>query len=37
MEPKVRADNVVILSDMMVTQGFSESGYDFNTVIKQYI
>ncbi|CAK58727.1 unnamed protein product (macronuclear) [Paramecium tetraurelia] len=35
--PKVRADNVVILSDMMVTQGFSETELSMEKVFKDYL
>lgn len=33
----MKADNVVVLSDMMVTQGFSESGMNMKTVISDYL
>lgn len=34
----MRADNVVVLSDMMVTRGFNgDESYEFSTVIKQYL
>ena len=41
LKPKIKADNVIVLSDMMITQGFSEGygskGKTFADVIKQYI
>lgn len=38
-DPKTVCDNVIILSDMMITQGFmeGESKYKISTVIKQYV
>lgn len=35
--PKKRADNVVILSDMMVTRGFSDSKMGMADVFKEYL
>ncbi|KAM3135239.1 Telomerase protein component 1 [Paramecium bursaria] len=37
LRPKVQADNIVIISDMMITQGFSENGVKFDSIIRKYI
>ncbi|CAD8125267.1 unnamed protein product [Paramecium sonneborni] len=37
LKPKIRADNIVILSDMMVTRGFSENGLDMKNVFQDYL
>ncbi|CAD8088253.1 unnamed protein product [Paramecium primaurelia] len=37
LRPKIRADNIVVLSDLMVTRGFSKGGQRIQEVFQKYL